>query len=86
MDLKSYYDGLPRGQKFKLAQELGMPAGYLCQMATGYVKVPPGRALAIEEATKGQVTRRELLPEDWHKYWLPSELEHTASTRKEVEQ
>lgn len=86
MDLKSYYNGLPRGHKFKLAQELGMPAGYLCQMATGYVKVPPVRALAIEDATNGLVTRKELLPDDWHKYWRLDELEHTANARREVEQ
>jgi DNA-binding transcriptional regulator YdaS (Cro superfamily) len=86
MDLKSYYDGLPRGHRYKLAQELGVPPGYLCQMASGYVKVPPSRALKIEQITNGQVTRKELLPDDWHKYWLSSELDHTECKRHEVEQ
>lgn len=86
MDLKTYYDGLPRGQRYKLAKELDMPAGYLCQMASGYVKVPPGRALAIERATGGLVTRMELLPNDWERYWNQDELDFTASKRSMAEQ
>ncbi|WP_330983634.1 MULTISPECIES: transcriptional regulator [Enterobacterales] len=86
MDLKSYYDDLPRGERYKLAHELNMPPAYLSQIASGYVKVPPSRALAIEKATNGKVTRKDLLPSDWCKYWLPSELEHTESQRHGVEQ
>ncbi|ECC8734505.1 hypothetical protein DLB77_19375 [Salmonella bongori] len=82
MDLKTYYDDLPRGEKFKLARTLDMPPAYLSQMASGYVKVPPSRALAIEKATSGVVTRKELLPNDWHKYWLPDELEHTTQQQR----
>lgn len=86
MKLKQYTDSLSRGDLSKLAIDLGISASFLSQMASGAAKVPISRALAIEEATDGQVTRRDLLPNDWHKYWLPEELEHTASTRREVEQ
>lgn len=86
MDLKSYYDDLPRGQRYRLAGVLGMPAAYFHQIATGYVKTPPGHALAIEIATNGEVTRKELLPDSWQKYWLPEELDYTARNRQGVEQ
>ncbi|EAW1173096.1 hypothetical protein S922_16000 [Salmonella enterica subsp. enterica] len=86
MDLKNYYNGLPRGERFQFARYLGIPPAYLSQMASGYVKVPPSRALAIEEATNGLVTRKDLLPEDWQKYWLPGELDFTSRQRRGVEQ
>ncbi|WP_336240462.1 transcriptional regulator [Citrobacter werkmanii] len=86
MDLKTYYDGLPRGERLKFAQQLGLFLGTLSQMASGYTKVPPARALAIELSTKGKVTRKELLPDDWQKYWLPEELEFTANQRNVSEQ
>lgn len=31
--------------------------------------VPVGRCLAIERATKGKVTRKDLRPNDWQNYW-----------------
>ncbi|WP_237929948.1 transcriptional regulator [Buttiauxella sp. S19-1] len=86
MDFKTYYDNLERGERMKLAKELGVYLGSLSQMASGYTKIPPARALAIELATRGEVTRKELLPNDWEKYWLPSELDHTDVLRREVEQ
>ncbi|MFW0766715.1 transcriptional regulator [Trabulsiella odontotermitis] len=86
MDFKTYYDNLPRGERFQLAQKLGVFLGSLSQMASGYTKIPPARALSIELATGGQVTRKEMLPDDWQKYWLPSELEHTEKHWRGAEQ
>lgn len=31
--------------------------------------VPPEHCAAIERATSGAVTRRDLRPEDWHRIW-----------------
>jgi DNA-binding transcriptional regulator YdaS (Cro superfamily) len=31
--------------------------------------VPPDKCLAVERATDGKVTRRELRPDDWQLYW-----------------
>jgi len=31
--------------------------------------IPVEHCLAIEQATKGTVTRKDLRPDDWHKYW-----------------
>ncbi|WP_239042543.1 transcriptional regulator [Citrobacter freundii] len=85
MDLKTYYDSLERGERIKLAKRLGIFLGSLSQMASGYTKIPPARALSIELATNGVVTRKEMLPTDWQKFWLPSELELTENQRREVE-
>lgn len=81
MKLKQYTDGLSRGDLSKLAVGLGISASFLSQMASGAAKVPVSRALAIENATNGLVTRKDLLPTDWPKYWLPDELEFTATQR-----
>lgn len=86
MDLKTYYAGLKRGDRLKLAKQLDLFPGSLSQMATGYTKIPPKRALSIEIITEGKVTRQELLPDDWQAYWLPEELEYTAKRRREAEQ
>lgn len=86
MKLKQYTDQLTRGELSKLAISLGISASFLSQMASGAAKVPISRALAIEEATNGSVTRKDLLPDDWHKYWLLDELDYTTSRRLKVEQ
>ena len=31
--------------------------------------VPVKHCVAIEQATQGAITRRELRPDDWEKYW-----------------
>ncbi|MBZ7262462.1 helix-turn-helix domain-containing protein [Klebsiella oxytoca] len=86
MNLKQYTDSMTRGDLTKLAIQLGVSASFLSQMASGAAKVPVARALEIEQTTNGQVTRKELLPDDWQRYWLPSELEYTATQRQGVEQ
>ncbi|ELJ9990415.1 helix-turn-helix domain-containing protein [Citrobacter freundii] len=86
MKLKQFTDSLTRGELSKLAIGLGISASFLSQMASGAAKVPVSRALAIEKATGGLVTRKDLLPDDWAKYWLPDELDYTESQRQGVEQ
>lgn len=41
------------------------------QWQHGYANRKPGPlyCIAIERATKGAVTRRDLRPDDWHEYW-----------------
>ena len=44
-------------------------------------KPSPGYAIAIERATKGAVTRKDLRPDDWHRIWpelVPSKGKKTA--------
>ncbi|EBZ7585875.1 hypothetical protein EHB58_09580 [Salmonella enterica subsp. enterica serovar Hull] len=86
MQLKSYIASLDRGGVSKLAVQVGVTVSFLSQMSSGYARIPPSRALSIEIATNGLVTRQELLPNDWQRYWLKEELDFTAQRREEVEQ
>jgi len=58
-----------KGSATRLAVLLGLSPSYLSQMATGYRPVSPARCAAIERATHGQVTRRDLRPQDWRNIW-----------------
>lgn len=58
MQLQNYVASLDRGGVSKLAVQLGVTVSFLSQMSSGYTRIPPSRALAIEVATKGLVTRR----------------------------
>jgi DNA-binding transcriptional regulator YdaS (Cro superfamily) len=69
MDLKTYITESPRGTAAKLALELGVSASYLSQMAHGQAPISPDRAVEIEQKTDGQVTREELYPNDWQRFW-----------------
>ena len=68
MDIKTYIQENP-GAATKLAAFLGIPLTYLSQMASGGRAVSPVRAVAIEKATNGVVTRQDLRPNDWDAIW-----------------
>lgn len=78
MNLKSYISEGQRGTASKLAVALGVSPSYLSQMASGDTPISPERCVAIEQATDGTVTRKDLRP-DWEKIW--PELSRTK-TRK----
>jgi DNA-binding transcriptional regulator YdaS (Cro superfamily) len=41
----------------------------ISQWANGLRSIPPGRCVEIELVTRGAVTRQDLRPNDWQKYW-----------------
>lgn len=86
MQLALYLDSLSRGDVTKFAKKIGVSVSFLSQMASGYTKIPAHRALAIEVETHGSVSRKELLPDDWQRYWLSDELDYTANRRQGAEQ
>jgi len=47
----------------ELADRLGVTQGVISQWVVGRAPVPPERAVAIERATRGEVTRLELRPD-----------------------
>lgn len=69
MDLKTYIAESPRGSATKLASELGVSLSYLSQMIGGQSPISAERCVVIEKATDGQVTRKDLHPDDWEKIW-----------------
>lgn len=46
-----------------------MPQALVSQWKTGVRPVPLDRAVAIETATAGAVTRIDLRPDDWWRVW-----------------
>ncbi len=62
MDLKTYVDA-ERGRASKLAAALGVDAPLISYWANGVRQVPAERCLAIQQATNGQVTCKEMRPD-----------------------
>lgn len=64
----------------KLARLVGVKAPTVSQWLKYTRPVPPIRCIAIESATGGIVSRRDLRPDDWHKIWpelVPANQEKT---------
>lgn len=62
-------DYLKTNSNADLARALGCPAALVSQWKLGVRPVPLERCTAIEKATRGAVSRRDLRPEDWHLIW-----------------
>ncbi|MCI2809359.1 transcriptional regulator [Eoetvoesiella caeni] len=58
-----------RGRQSALAKSIGAHAPDVSRWASGARPVPDKYAFAIEQATNGKVTRKELCPDDWQRYW-----------------
>jgi DNA-binding transcriptional regulator YdaS (Cro superfamily) len=52
-----------------LAKAIGVSPVMVSLWKTGARPVPIERCVAIEQATGGAVTRRDLRPDDWHLIW-----------------
>ena len=57
------------GSQRALAEAIGVTPGAVSQWAIGLHAVPVERAVQIERATRGTVTRRDLRPDDWWLIW-----------------
>ena len=66
------------GEKAKLAVAIGAQPQLVWQWSSGVRPVPIERCVAIERATSGAVTRRDLRPTDWQDIW--PELAQQATT------
>lgn len=72
MTLAEYFSTEPRGSKVEMAQYLNITATYMSLLIHGKRRASPYMALAIEAATQGLVTRRDLRPD------LYVEIKHVA--------
>ena len=61
-----------------LARMIGVSVPTVHEWKTFKRQVPAGRCLAIEKATRGAVSRRDLRPDDWQQYW--PELDQAPAT------
>ena len=57
------------GSQRLLAEIIGVKPPSLSEWEKGESDVPVKRCVQIENATGGQVTRRDLRPNDWHLIW-----------------
>lgn len=67
----------------KLASLLGVSIQVVCNWRDRK-KVPVSRCRAIEDATGGAVTRRDLRPDDWQQIW--PEMDQPTSRKRIVGQ
>ena len=52
-----------------MAAKLGVTPAFVSHWRTGFRPIPVERCAAIEQATNGAVTRKDLRPNDWHLIW-----------------
>lgn len=69
MNLKEYFTNKERGEHSRLANDIGISLSHLSQMIVGSTAISNIRCVQIEQATNGQVTRKDLRPDDWHLIW-----------------
>ena len=69
MKLKTYLSQLERGGAAELAENLSISPSFLSQISSGTCAVSPERCVEIEQATNGEVTRKDLRPDDWERIW-----------------
>jgi len=69
MKFSKYLEQLPKGGKTALAKQLKIDPSYLSRLASGDRSITPSRAMDIERATAGAVTRKDLFPKDWFDHW-----------------
>jgi DNA-binding transcriptional regulator YdaS (Cro superfamily) len=76
-----------RGRGAAIAAAVGVHPVMVSQWATGAKPVPVDRCAAIDKATGGKVTRRDLRPLDWHEHWPELvNAEHPAPAAEPVAQ
>lgn len=70
------------GSQAGLAKAIDVAPAIVHQWRSGARPVPVQHCLAIERATSGAVTRRDLRPDDWHLIWpelgTPNEAKESA--------
>lgn len=68
MHLKDYLKA-ERGRASALCKTLGVHEPDMSRWANGQIKVPVRFCVAIEEATNGIVSRKELRPKEYMQLW-----------------
>jgi len=77
------YTSQQRGGQVRLAKAIEVAPQLIYQWARNIRPVPIERCPAIELATSGKVTRRDLRPDDWHLIW-PELAEEPLDDKEEL--
>ncbi|ALQ51884.1 transcriptional regulator [Nitrosomonas ureae] len=67
MNLNQYLNEIENSNRF--AKRIGVPLPSVSHWRHNKRQVPLAKALLIESATNGLVTRKELRPDDWQTWW-----------------
>lgn len=65
----SEYLQIPGNTQIDLANKVCLSQSMISQLANGLRPVPITTCVLIEQATNGQVTRKDLRPDDWLQIW-----------------
>lgn len=57
------------GRGISLAKAIGVPNSFVSKMAAGLKPIPIAHGAAIEHFTDGAVTRQDMFPDTWQRYW-----------------
>lgn len=68
MNLSEYFEQ-ERGRQSQLAKDIGAHTPDVSRWADGTRQIPFSYGAQIELATNGLVTRQEMFPNDWQKFW-----------------
>jgi len=63
MDMTAIYNTWDRTQRETISEKAGTTTDYLYQLCTGRASASAKMAIAVENATNGEITREMLLPE-----------------------
>ena len=72
------------GRPIELATAIGASPVLISQWSTGKRLVPIERCVPIERATLGEVSRRDLRPDDWHEIWPELEYIQMAFSKQKL--
>lgn len=67
--LKKYMNSLSCDEQVSFSYLCGTTVGYLRRAISGRVRLGPQYCVSIEKNSNGQVTRKDLRPDDWHLIW-----------------
>lgn len=67
--LIKYFNSLPNEDRNTFLRKAGLTENYLRSACSRNVLFEAARCVQVERATDGQVTRRDLRPDDWHLIW-----------------
>lgn len=69
MELITYLNSLPPADRESFAARCSTSIGYLRKAVSAKQTIGPAICTAIEKASSGAVTRRDLRPSDWWLIW-----------------
>ena len=82
MQLQEHLKLSGRGSKAVLARAIGVHPPDLSDWLSGKRAVPVHHCVAIERATEGAVSRRDLRPHDWQDIW-PELVQPTSQPQEQ---